>query len=83
MSNCNCISDTETRIKKHVIEKEIFKKPVKSASLKSVAVTFPHFIRRSVSEIEFELEGQKKKPTISIFHTYCPFCGVKVEKDDA
>lgn len=82
--NCNCFSETEERIKAHVIEQGMFKKPVKSASLKGVAMTLSSSTlgSRSYQDIEIELEGQKKKPTIAIYHTYCPFCGVKVEKDD-
>lgn len=77
MSKCNCIEDLTARIKDRAVEKEHFKKPVISARMKGVAWMFDGSSQLTC-KVEFELEGQKKKPTLSIVHSYCPFCGIKL-----
>jgi len=82
MAKCDCIEKMENAAKEHVIKNKTFKKTVISARMKGMAMMFNPPLYRSYSEVEFELEGQKKKPTLSMVHTYCPFCGIKVTGEE-
>jgi len=77
--NCTCVSDIEKRLLAHCIEKGKYKKPVKGVRMLGTAITIGgnEAKIRTCNSIEIELEGQKKKETISMFHTFCPFCGIK------
>jgi hypothetical protein len=77
--NCTCISDLEKKSKAHFVERGMFKKPIKSVVMKGVTlgITDTQCVTRTANYLEIELEGQKKKEQIAMFHTFCPFCGVK------
>jgi len=77
--NCTCVSDLEKKLLAHFSEQGKYKKPVKGVRILGIAITFGRNETkiRTCSSIEVELEGQKKKETISMFHTFCPFCGIK------
>jgi len=77
--NCTCVSDLEKKLLAHCSEQGKYKKPVKGVRMLGIAITFGRNETkiRTCSSIEVELEGQKKKEMISMFHTFCPFCGIK------
>lgn len=81
--NCNCISDIERRVKEHVIKNGKMKKPVNDVRMQGVVIGVTDgndMYTRTANTMEITLEGQKKKETMSMFHSYCPFCGVKYEE---
>ena len=36
-------------------------------------------LMRTTNELQVTLEGQRKVKSVSIVHSYCPFCGTKYE----
>ena len=79
---CECVKELEKKTLDYLRgEGRSFKKPVVKTRLKDVS--FPviknTLVMRTSSDLEIELEGQKKKPTKAIIHSFCPFCGVKYE----
>lgn len=80
---CTCVSDIEKKVKEKLITSGQFKKPVKTVVMDGVtlAVSDSKCESRTVNYLEIELEGQKKLERIAMFHTYCPFCGVKQGED--
>lgn len=83
MMNCDCISEIEERLKSHLIENAQFKKPVVDVKLSEVAMLFGagSLSSNTYTTLLIRLEGQKKKNTMNIVHTFCPFCGVKIADD--
>lgn len=79
--NCTCIEDIEKKALDRLIEKSKFNKPVKAVKMQGVVIQFGgnQAVARTSNTLEIELEGQKKKSTMSMLHSYCPFCGVKQE----
>lgn len=79
--NCTCIEDIEKKALARLIEKGELKKPVKRVSMRGVVlgITETTMVTRTVNVLEIELEGQKKLETMSMFHNYCPFCGITQE----
>lgn len=72
---CNCINELTTKLRDHYDGK--FKKPIESVRLQ----TMLNFTRGSVdtcTEVTIALVGQKKEETVTLAHTYCPFCGTKM-----
>jgi formate dehydrogenase maturation protein FdhE len=70
---CTCIKELENKM----VGREFKNKKVESASFISAALMLSSGIVQSCSEIELEIEGQKKKGIQKVLHTYCPFCGEK------
>ncbi|MFC6924307.1 hypothetical protein [Microbulbifer taiwanensis] len=85
MMNCDCISEIEQRVTQKIKESGDFKKPVKGARMKELGFVLSGstFTTRTVTNLEVELEGQKKKPLIPMTHNYCPFCGVSQRPEKA
>ncbi|NOR69999.1 MAG: hypothetical protein GQ532_09965 [Methylomarinum sp.] len=79
--NCNCISEVTARLKSHLVENPQFKKPVVDVQLSEVAMLFGKGDLKSCTytTLLITLEGQKKKNKTDILHSFCPFCGVKIE----
>ena len=79
--NCNCVSELEKKATEKFKESGQFKKPVKRVVMGGVtlAISDSKCESRTVNYLEVELEGQKKIERIAMFHTFCPFCGVKQE----
>lgn len=79
--NCNCINDIPALVadgtnqfKNKIITKAKFINfglALKGSTLQTI----------SFSPMEIEVEGFKRPQTYDIYHSYCPFCGVKVGKD--
>ncbi|MDD4971999.1 MAG: hypothetical protein PHT07_21440 [Paludibacter sp.] len=74
--NCTCIDD----INKEMIGQEIAHKIITKAQLLGVAFLFNNAGTTTYTEMEYEYEGCKRPKKINIMHTFCPFCGVKIEK---
>lgn len=76
---CNCISELEENLKALAEEKGMYKKPIKSVSMagKTLSIGGNQLNSVVVHDFEIELEGQKKRKTIKIKHSHCPFCGEK------
>ena len=77
--NCTCISDMENKALAQLKESDQFNKPVKAVRIKGVVIQFggTKAVVRTINVLEIELEGQKKKQTMSMVHSFCPFCGIK------
>ncbi|MEP7317196.1 MAG: hypothetical protein ABI921_00590 [Panacibacter sp.] len=78
--NCKCITDIE----KKLVGMDHKNRKILKAKFLSMGFLLTHNSMISVtsSEIELEVEGMKKKPIQNIFHSWCPFCGTKISKDD-
>lgn len=77
---CKCIDEISEKLREHYDGK--FKKPIESVKLQ----TLLNFTRGSVdtyTEVKIALSGQKKEETLSLAHTYCPFCGERKRKEAA
>jgi hypothetical protein len=76
---CDCISKIEEKATAQLQEQPKFKKPVTKVRMQGVV--FPlignTLTTRTCNMLEIELEGQKKRPEMTISHSYCPFCGEK------
>lgn len=81
--DCNCIQEVEKMATEHLHENGKFKKPVKRVKLSGIGFTPNNGIvgTRTYSNLEIELEGQKKKITMPLFHNYCPYCGKKIGEE--
>ena len=77
--NCNCIEDVE----KKVLETETYdKRKILSTQIIGCSYMMPTFEKVTNTEIELELEGLKKPKVVKIQHSYCPFCGTKIKKEE-
>lgn len=78
---CECVKLLEAEVSANINAIARYKKPVQSVSLSGVG--FPivdgRLLMRTCSDIEVTLDGQKKVERVTIFHSYCPFCGQKYE----
>ena len=79
--NCNClqeipklVADGTRQFKNEIITKAKFNNF--GLALKGSAMQVISF-----SPMEIEVEGYKRPQTYDIYHSYCPFCGVKVGKE--
>lgn len=80
--NCGCITRIENDVKATLIEQGRFKKPIKDVTMKGVVMVVSDDLGLqsiTANEIQIELEGQKKKETLRMVHSYCPFCGAKIK----
>jgi hypothetical protein len=78
--NCTCVQDIE---KKFIgIEFGEKKKKINKATLTSSALLFGDnkLTRVTCSVIDLEVEGYKRTQSHNMIHSFCPFCGVKIEK---
>ena len=76
---CNCINDIESKALESLKEGGKFKKPVKKVRIKEVIFPFTGdgLSIKTSNTLEIELDGQKKLKTMSMSHTYCPWCAEK------
>lgn len=86
---CKCIPQVEDNITKHIVETK--KETLFSGRLKNVGISFSKNSHvRTYNEFEYEGQREKKDGTpskrftrrVSIYHTYCPFCGEKYPSAD-
>jgi len=77
--NCKCIEEIEARVVKEFKFKG--KHPITKCDIES-AIIFGDTGLYSItcSEMELTVEGMKRNQTQKLMHSYCPFCGVKIEK---
>lgn len=78
---CDCITEIEKTALDDMQEKKRYKKPVAAVRMEGVVfpITGDKMTTRTCNVLEVELEGQKKRQEVSMFHTYCPFCGQKYD----
>lgn len=76
---CTCVPKLEKKATETFKNSGQFKKPVSKVTMDGVgfAIADSNMELRTFSYLEVELEGQKKLERINLFHTFCPFCGVK------
>ena len=78
---CECVKELEAKLLENISATKRYKKPVKGVSLNGVG--FPivggKLMVRTYSDVMVTLDGQKKEERVTMFHTYCPFCGTKYE----
>jgi hypothetical protein len=78
---CDCITEIEKKALTTLREQQKTKKPVASVRMRGVA--FPmvgnKLTTRTCNMLEVELVGQKRSLEMSMFHSFCPFCGEKYE----
>jgi hypothetical protein len=77
---CNCIFDIEKKVFETVSTNGRFKKPVLKVKLEGVGffVVGNTMVGRTVNMLSIELEGQKKLEKMTMAHSFCPFCGIKL-----
>jgi hypothetical protein len=83
--NCDCITKLERDAAEKLRKDGKFKKPVIQVRLRCVGtqITKEMSLRlRTFNEFEISLEGQKKPVFMNMFHSFCPFCGTKIETDN-
>lgn len=75
--NCDCVEKVLAKAKKHILERPPYKKKIKEITLggQLISIDGGNWVTRTYSDILIELEGQKKKETMSLAHSFCPFCG--------
>lgn len=76
---CDCIDELEKKMAEHLTETKAYKKPIKKVELKGKGFTLGgnSVSVRTKTDFEVTLDGQKKKDTVPVLHSYCPFCGEK------
>ena len=76
---CNCIKEIQEKIQ----EAHPIWNGKKVVSVKVPVVYIFSNPPRSVTQtnIEIEVENQKKKYEVGLNHTYCPFCGIKQSEE--
>jgi hypothetical protein len=74
--NCKCIENIEAQ----TLKMKYKNSTVERAQFISAALMGSKLQMVTTSEIEVTLVGVKKKYNVPIAHSYCPFCGKKIEK---
>lgn len=80
--NCGCIARIEKDVTTRLGEQGRFKKPIKKVEMQGVVIRVTKDLglqSATANTLQIELEGQKKKETMQMMHSYCPFCGTKIE----
>lgn len=77
---CNCISEIEEKVQANITERGLYKKPVRRVTLQGVTfvVNGNRMETKTYNTMDIELDGQKKHETLSMVHSFCPFCGTKI-----
>lgn len=84
---CNCIVETEKRLAEHIpTTLSANQRIAKAPSIETVlGITVSHDLRSTTaSDVTYEIDQTSKagnvrrmKKTTKLFHTHCPWCGVK------
>lgn len=77
---CNCIEETTKMVREFYDGK--FKKPIKDIQLQT-CLNFSKGRAETYTEVKIGLVGQKTEETVTLVHTYCPFCGVRKHEKEA
>ena len=75
---CVCVRDIENKAKETFSDGR-FKRAVLSVRMDGVVFPIHHndVGMKTSNQLEVTLSGQKKRPTVTMMHSYCPFCGEK------
>ncbi|MDY6979368.1 MAG: hypothetical protein SV201_05765 [Pseudomonadota bacterium] len=80
---CDCIANIETKALQKMQAGNDFKKPVTNVAMGGVVFSIGQSMSvKTVNKLEITLEGQKKKATMNMVHTFCPFCGTKYNEEE-
>lgn len=79
---CNCVKYIEKQVNENLSSLGKYKKPIKCVSMTGIGYPIydGNVCTRTANYIEVELEGKKKNEQLTMFHSFCPFCGVKYEQ---
>jgi len=80
--NCECLTNTEKKLLDNYNANEKNKKKALSASIEKGFIFGKKLQTITYSNVAFQLEGQKKECKLRLFHSFCPFCGIKIERDN-
>ena len=73
---CNCIEKIERRMKADLIEQQVYAKEVVSVRMAGKRLSISDGLAiQTTSDFEIELDGQDERPSVSVAHSHCPFCG--------
>jgi hypothetical protein len=79
--NCKCIE----RIEKELVGREFGTKKLRvtKAELVSVGLIFGKSTMKHItcSELSLTVDGMRRPQKQSLLHSFCPFCGTKIEKE--
>lgn len=77
--SCNCIEDLEQKILHKFNNDGQHKGKVKSARIHQALLFGKQTIARTYCKVDLTIEGRKSKVQTDLIHSYCPFCGKKLE----
>lgn len=72
---CKCIKQLEERIVFHGFNG----RSVEAAEFTSIAFKGAEMTLHPTSQILVRYKGFKKDKTVTVFHNFCPFCGVELQ----
>ncbi len=76
---CNCIKEAEEKLTENC-KKETYRKPFENVRLqKHSVIATGTFKTATYSTALIKLTGQKKLVEMSVMHSFCPFCGEKIQ----
>ena len=79
---CDCITRIEEKLTEKCKEKR-FNKPFEKVDLETSLVIIGNKLEaRTFCRAFITLTGQKKVVETNVLHSYCPFCGEKIVKDE-
>ncbi|ANJ66048.1 hypothetical protein A9404_00440 [Halothiobacillus diazotrophicus] len=80
---CECIENIEKMLKERLSVPGKFKKPLADVKLKGTTIVMRGLDLDLVTcnPIEITLVGQKKAVESTMAHTFCPFCGVRINPE--
>ena len=84
MMKCDCVR----RIEKEMFEsfkngnmQRLYKKPVVSVDYMNEFLISGNSGARTFSQVEIALKGQQRRKTITVAHTFCPHCGIRLMEE--
>ncbi len=79
--NCDCIANTREAIKKHYVDKEIslIKIPTLTQVVNKNGTN--DLVAKTFTEVKILFGSNKKPKSVEIAHSFCPFCGTKIDSE--
>ena len=79
--NCECLTKLPPRMIEKFNKENTYKHQVLDVTIPKAYIFSEEPTMRTCTVMEIELEGQKRKINQNIMHSFCPFCGVKIENE--
>ena len=76
---CTCVEDLTTKLTDHYKNSKSFKSPVESVTIPQALTFSGNCQAKTFTEVHVVLTGQKKAETVTLVHSFCPFCGVAID----